>query len=281
MFLSRGIFSRKDGSPQQVNIAELEESLIAADAGAQVAAAIAAQLKEESPPPAEVRARLESILENRLLRLEAALPSSRAKPFVVMLAGVNGSGKTTTIAKMCRMFALDNKKVLLAAGDTFRAAAREQLQEWALKLGGVEVLDGGAHKPSAAAFDAVSAGVSRGVDIVLIDTAGRLPTQPHLMAELLKIKKAATKAMPGAPHEMLLVLDGSTGQNAINQARAFSEGAGVTGFAITKLDGTSRGGFLLSLAESLPKPVRFIGTGESADDLIPFDAKTYARELLG
>ncbi len=279
VFLSRGIFAKN--KPRLFCGAELEESLIAADAGAAVAAGIVSELAAASPPPENARGMLEDILEKRLLRLEASLSVSRARPFVVMLMGVNGSGKTTTIAKMCRLFAREGKSVLLAAGDTFRAAAREQLQEWAVKLGGVEILDGGGKNPSAAAYDAVAAGVSRGSEIVLIDTAGRLPTQPHLMAELEKTKRAAGKAMSGAPHELLLILDATTGQNAINQMRAFANGAGVTGIAVTKLDGGSRGGFLLALAEAQPKPVRYIGTGESPDDLLPFDAKTYARELLG
>lgn len=275
VFLSGGIFSR---APKWSG-AELEESLIAADAGAKVAAAIVAELAKQAPPPEMMREKLAEILHRRLLCLEKPLEVDGARPFVIVLAGVNGAGKTTTTAKLCRLFARRGKRVLLAAGDTFRAAAREQLTEWAAKLGGVEVLDGGARNPSAAAFDAVSAGVARGADIVLIDTAGRLPTQPHLMAELEKTRRAAAKAMENAPHETLLILDGTGGQNALHQARAFYEGAGVSGLVITKLDGTSRGGFVLALAEALALPIRYVCTGETADDIKPFNAKEYAKAL--
>lgn len=276
VFLSGGIFSR---APKWSG-AELEESLIAADAGARVAADVVAELAKDAPPPDAARAQLAGVLHRRLLCLEHPLDVGAAHPFVIVLAGVNGAGKTTTTAKLCRLFARGGKRVLLAAGDTFRAAAREQLDEWASRLGGVEVIDGGAKNPSAAAFDAVAAAAGRGADIVLIDTAGRLPTQPHLMAELAKTRRAAGKAMAGAPHETLLILDGTAGQNAIRQARAFAEGAGVSGLVITKLDGTSRGGFVLAMAEDLPLPVRYICTGEGADDIRPFDAKQYAEALV-
>ncbi|MGI9338774.1 MAG: signal recognition particle-docking protein FtsY, partial [Gammaproteobacteria bacterium] len=208
--MSGGIFSRApkwDG-------AKLEESLIAADAGAKVAAAVVAELAKHSPPPEAAREKLAEILHNRLLCLQHPLEVGEARPFVILLAGVNGAGKTTTTAKLCRLFARQGWRVLLAAGDTFRAAAREQLDEWATRLGGVDILDGGAKNPSAAAFDAVAAAAGRGADIVLIDTAGRLPTQPHLMAELQKTRRAAGKAMANAPHETLLILDGTAGQNA-------------------------------------------------------------------
>ena len=271
---------QKGGGAEKDKSATLEESLIAADVGAKIAAAVVAELADITPSPELAQTQLTAILHKRLQCLQMPLDIGNVRPFVIVLAGVNGAGKTTTTAKLCRLFARDNKRVLLAAGDTFRAAAREQLDEWAVRLGGVEIIDGGANNPSAAVYDAVSAGFARDVDVVIIDTAGRLPTQPHLMAELQKTRRAAAKAMPGAPHETLLILDGTAGQNAIHQARAFAEEAGVSGLAITKLDGTSRGGFLLSMAEELPLPVRYVCTGESADDIKPFNAEEYARELL-
>ena len=260
------------------SFAILEDALIAADVGVTTAADIvreAQTLTGGSP-----RDCLAAVLERRLLVLSASLNTVGFSPFVIVVMGTNGGGKTTTIAKLCRYFARQRKSVLLAAGDTFRAAAREQLREWAIKLGGVEMVDfSGA--PAAVAYDAAVAGAKRGTDIVLVDTAGRLPSQPNLMAELAKIRRATAKAIPGGPHELLLVLDASLGQNALVQLEAFSEAAGVTGLVVTKLDGSAKGGFLLALAAKSPKPVRFIGVGEGADDLAPFDASGYAQALVG
>ena len=215
----------------------------------------------------------------RLMRVESSLSPDGFRPFVIMTMGVNGCGKTTTIAKLCRRLTKEGKKVLLAAGDTFRAAAREQLKEWADKTGAAEMIVGG--DPGAVAFDGIRAGIARDCDVVIIDTAGRLPTQNHLMAELAKIRRAAAKAMSGAPHELLLVADATLGRNILRQAEAFSAAAGVTGIALAKLDGSAKGGFLLELAATMPRPVRFVGLGEGADDLAIFNADEYARALSG
>ena len=256
----------------------LEDELVMADAGLQTAADIVraarARPGDESPPQ-----KLAMECAERLRRLEASLAIGGQKPFVIMAMGVNGGGKTTTLAKLCRRFALRGKKVLLAAGDTFRAAAREQLQEWAGKLGGVEVVS--AADPGAAAYKGASEGARGGFDVVLIDTSGRLPSQKHLMAELGKIRRAVGKALPGAPHELLLVLDATLGRDTLRHLESFNAAAGVTGLALTKLDGTARGGFLLEAAMTMPRPVRFIGVGESADDLDLFNADHYARALAG
>lgn len=260
------------------SFAILEDALIVADVGVTTAADIvreAQTLTGGSP-----RDCLAAVLERRLLVLSASLNTVGFSPFVIVVMGTNGGGKTTTIAKLCRYFAGAGKSVLLAAGDTFRAAAREQLREWAIKLGGVEMVDFSG-PPAAVAYDAVVTGAKRGADIVLVDTAGRLPSQPNLMAELAKIRRATAKAMPGAPHELLLVLDASLGQNALTQLEAFSDAAGVTGLVVTKLDGSAKGGFLLALAAKFPKPVRFVGVGEGADDWAPFDASGYAQALAG
>ena len=258
--------------------ADLQDGLIMADVGAATAAQVvqAAQLRaDDNTPPVR---RLAAEISSQLRRLEASLATTGRQPFVIMVMGVNGSGKTTTIAKLCRRFANDGKKVLLAAGDTFRAAAREQLQEWADRLG-VEVVVGS--NPGAVAFAGVQSGTARGADIVIIDTAGRLPTQANLMAELGKIRRAAGKALAGAPHELLLVLDATLGRNTLRQIEVFSQAAGVTGVVLAKLDGSAKGGFLLEMAVQMPRPVRFIGLGEGADDLAIFNADEYADALAG
>ncbi len=258
--------------------AMLRDGLIMADVGVRTADSIAeaARARDENLSP---HRRLAAEIAARLMRVEATLSTAGWKPFVIMVMGVNGCGKTTTIAKLCRRLMQDGKKVLLAAGDTFRAAAREQLQEWADKTGAAEFVS--AADPGAAAFDGVRAGIARECDVVIIDTAGRLPTQSHLMAELGKIRRAAAKAMPGAPHELLLITDATLGRNVLRQVEAFAEAAGVTGIALSKLDGSAKGGFLLELAETIPRPVRFVGLGEGADDLEVFDADEYGRALAG
>ena len=258
--------------------AALRDGLIAADVGLQTADEVvrAARLRQNGSPARRVAEEIAS----RLAKTESILSTDGFRPFVIMTMGVNGCGKTTTIAKLCRRLTQEGKKVLLAAGDTFRAAAREQLQEWADKTGAAEMIT--AKDPGAAAFDGIKAGIARDCDAVIIDTAGRLPTQKHLMAELAKIRRAAAKAMPGAPHELLLVADATLGRNVLRQMEAFSEAAGVTGIALAKLDGSAKGGFLLELAANeRPRPVRFVGLGEGADDLAPFDADEYARALAG
>ncbi|HGS8511475.1 TPA: signal recognition particle-docking protein FtsY [Neisseria gonorrhoeae] len=201
------------------------------------------------------------------------------EPFVIMLAGINGAGKTTSIGKLAKYFQAQGKSVLLAAGDTFRAAAREQLQAWG-ERNNVTVISQTAGDSAAVCFDAVQAAKARGIDIVLADTAGRLPTQLHLMEEIKKVKRVLQKAIPGAPHEIIVVLDANIGQNAVNQVKAFDDALGLTGLIVTKLDGTAKGGILAALASDRPVPVRYIGVGEGIDDLRPFDARAFVDALL-
>ena len=197
-----------------------------------------------------------------------------------MLTGVNGAGKTTSIGKLAKFFQAQSKSVLLAAGDTFRAAAREQLMEWGTR-NNVTVIAQQGGDPGAVIFDAVQAAQARKIDIVLADTAGRLSTQTHLMDEIKKIKRVIAKALPGAPHEVLLVLDANTGQNALSQVKAFDSVLGVTGLVLTKLDGTAKGGVIAALAKTYPIPIRFLGVGEGLDDLRPFAAEDFVNALLG
>ncbi|WP_301669522.1 signal recognition particle-docking protein FtsY [Neisseria benedictiae] len=206
------------------------------------------------------------------------LPDTK-EPFVIMLAGINGAGKTTSIGKLAKYFQAQGKSVLLAAGDTFRAAAREQLQAWG-ERNNVTVISQTTGDSAAVCFDAVQAAKARGIDIVLADTAGRLPTQLHLMEEIKKVKRVLQKAMPDAPHEIIVVLDANIGQNAVNQVKAFDDALGLTGLIVTKLDGTAKGGILAALASDRPVPVRYIGVGEGIDDLRPFDARAFIDALL-
>ena len=220
-----------------------------------------------------------------LAPLQKSLVIGEATPTVIMVVGVNGAGKTTTIGKLTRHLAAADCKVLLAAGDTFRAAAREQLAIWADR-NRVEIVAQSGGDPAAVSFDAVAAGRARGCDVVIADTAGRLPTQLHLMDELRKVKRVIGKAQDGAPHEVLLVVDGNTGQNALAQVKAFDAALGLTGLVVTKLDGTAKGGVLAAIAgwcreTGRPVPVYFIGVGEKLQDLQPFDAREFAQALLG
>jgi fused signal recognition particle receptor len=210
----------------------------------------------------------------------ATIDVSRAKPFVILVVGVNGTGKTTTIAKLASRWTAEGKSVLLGAADTFRAAAIEQLQMWADRVGVPMVKHKAGSDPGAVAHDTVAAAKSRGTDIVIIDTAGRLHNKSHLMQELSKVRRVIDKELPGAPHETLLVIDGTTGQNGVNQAAAFLEAAKVTGMVVTKLDGTAKGGVILSIMRQFDIPVKYIGVGESADDLIPFDPNAYVDTLF-
>ena len=214
-----------------------------------------------------------------LAPLEKPLLINSQRPFVIMLAGVNGAGKTTTIGKLAKYFQSQGLSVLLAAGDTFRAAAREQLMVWG-ERNNVMVISQDSGDAAAVIFDAINAAKARGIDIVLADTAGRLPTQLHLMEEIKKVKRVIAKADPSAPHEVLLVLDANTGQNAIAQVKAFDDTLGVTGLVLTKLDGTAKGGVISAIAKTRPIPVRFIGVGESMDDLRPFVAKEFVEALF-
>lgn len=268
---------------------ELETALIMADAGMEATNALLTALrarvrKERLTEAAQAREALRDLLAQHLAPLEKPFVVGPAKPMVVMIAGVNGAGKTTSIGKLANAFQADGAQVLLAAGDTFRAAAREQLIEWGTR-NNVSVIaqDGG--DPAAVAFDAVNAGRARRMDVVMVDTAGRLPTQLHLMEELKKIKRVVSKADGDAPHEVLLVVDGNTGQNVLAQIRAFDAAIGLTGLVVTKLDGTAKGGTLAAVAAGSqgvrPIPVYWIGVGESIDDLQPFVAREFAAALIG
>ncbi|UOO82016.1 signal recognition particle-docking protein FtsY [Uruburuella testudinis] len=228
----------------------------------------------------ELRGALKDAIYDLIKPLEQPLvvPDS-SEPFVIMLAGINGAGKTTSIGKLAKYFQSQGKSVLLAAGDTFRAAAREQLQEWGAR-NGVTVISQASGDSAAVCFDAVEAAKARGIDIVLADTAGRLPTQLHLMEEIKKVKRVLQKSMSAAPHEIIVVLDANIGQNAVNQVVAFDDALGLTGLIVTKLDGTAKGGVLAALASSRPIPVRYIGVGEKIDDLRPFDARAFVDALF-
>jgi fused signal recognition particle receptor len=263
---------------------ELETALILADAGVAASAHLIAELKRRArrdgiADALELKQALQAALRELLEPIAVPLDVEAHRPFVIMLAGVNGSGKTTSIGKLARYYQARGKSVLLAAGDTFRAAAREQLAAWG-ERNNVAVIAQRSGDAAAVIFDAVNAATARGTDIVLADTAGRLPTQLHLMEEIKKVKRVIAKAAPGAPHEVLLVLDANTGQNALAQVRAFDDALGVTGLVLTKLDGTAKGGILAAIARERPIPVRFIGVGEGLDDLRPFDAAQFVSALL-
>ena len=263
---------------------ELEAALLMADTGVQATQHLLEDLKArvkaaKMTDPAGVKALLADGLAELLQPLEKALVVGAHHPTVVMVAGVNGAGKTTSIGKLTRHLSDSGASVLLAAADTFRAAAREQLVVWADR-NQVEIVSQEGGDPAAVSFDAVSAGKARGRDVVLVDTAGRLPTQLHLMEELKKIKRVVQKADATAPHEVLLVIDGNTGQNALAQVRAFDDTLGLTGLIVTKLDGTAKGGVLCAIAREKPIPVYFIGVGEKLEDLETFNAREFAQALL-
>ncbi len=263
---------------------ELEAALITADCGVEASRRIVARLRERAKKDrideaAGLRQALKDALAELLAPLERPLDAGAAKPFVVMVAGVNGSGKTTSIGKLAKWFQGEGRSVLLAAGDTYRAAAREQLATWG-ERNGVPVIGQQGGDPGAVVFDAVGAARARNVDVLIADTAGRLPTQLHLMDEIRKVKRVAGKALAGAPHEVLLVLDAGTGQNALAQVEAFDDAIGLTGLILTKLDGTAKGGAICAIAAARPIPVRFIGVGEGIDDLQPFSARAFAEALV-
>ena len=266
---------------------ELETALLASDAGYATTEWLIAQLRERARrnrigDASALKAALRELLAELLAPLEQPIDVDRAMPLVMMIAGVNGAGKTTSIGKLARHLRAIDKSVLLAAGDTFRAAAREQLVSWG-ERNQVQVVGNDGGDPAAVAFDAVKAGIARRSGVVMIDTAGRLPTQQHLMDELRKIRRVLGKAMEGAPHEVLLVLDGNTGQNMLAQVKAFDEAVQLTGLIVTKLDGTAKGGAIAALAftrRDRPIPVYFIGVGEGAEDLEAFSAKEFASALL-
>ncbi|MDP3520506.1 MAG: signal recognition particle-docking protein FtsY [Hydrogenophaga sp.] len=263
---------------------ELEDALLMADTGVKATQFLLDDLKRrvkeaKATEPSAVKGLLAEALADLLRPLEKPLVIGEHAPTVIMVAGVNGAGKTTSIGKLTKHLATEGASVLLAAADTFRAAAREQLGVWADRnLVDIVSQEGG--DPAAVAFDAVSAGRARGKDVVLVDTAGRLPTQLHLMEELKKIRRVVQKADATAPHEVLLVIDGNTGQNALNQVRAFDDALQLTGLVVTKLDGTAKGGVLAAIAMEKPVPVYFIGVGEKLEDLETFNAREFAQALL-
>jgi fused signal recognition particle receptor len=268
---------------------ELESALLLADAGVKATEFLLADLKRRVKEarvtePMAVKALLIDAVAELLAPLEGALQLGREAPTVIMVVGVNGAGKTTSIGKLTRHLAEAKQKVLLAAADTFRAAAREQLAVWAGR-NDVEIVSQQGGDPAAVSFDAVTAGKARGCDVVIADTAGRLTTQAHLMEELKKVRRTIAKAQPSAPHEVLLVVDGNTGQNALTQVQAFDEALGLTGLVVTKLDGTAKGGVLAAIAlwsreRPRPVPVYFIGVGEKLEDLQTFSAREFAQALL-
>lgn len=263
---------------------ELESALLMADTGVKATQHLLAEVRRKvqssgATRPVQVKNILAEALAQLLKPLEKSLVVGEFKPTVIMVAGVNGAGKTTSIGKLTKHLADSKASVLLAAADTFRAAAREQLAVWADR-NTVEIVSQEGGDPAAVSFDAVTAGKARGKDVVLVDTAGRLPTQLHLMEELKKIKRVVQKADASAPHEVLLVIDGNTGQNALTQVKAFDEALGLTGLVVTKLDGTAKGGVLAAIAQERPIPVYFIGVGEKLEDLETFNAREFALALL-
>jgi fused signal recognition particle receptor len=271
----------------EASLEEMEESLITADVGVKATQKLMETLRRQSPgsdedPAQQMSARLQTALIEMLRGSQPAAPKEppSARPWVVLFLGVNGVGKTTTIGKLAAQYRSAGKKVLLVAGDTFRAAAIEQLDIWGQRVG-VEVIK---HRPgadpSAVVFDGMQAAKSRGVDVLLIDTAGRLHTKVHLVEELKKIRRVINREQPGAPHETLLVLDATTGQNGLQQARVFKEATDINGIVLTKLDGTAKGGVIVGIQEELEVPVKYIGVGEDVEDLQPFDPARFVAALF-
>ena len=270
---------------------ELETALLAADCGVEATRDLIEELRasakrERLEDGAALKTALKAALLQRLAPLERELDTGAHKPCIIVVAGVNGGGKTTSIGKLAKWLQGRGGKVMLAAGDTFRAAAREQLATWG-ERNSVPVIGQQSGDPGAVVFDSIGAAKARGMDVLIVDTAGRLPTQLHLMEEIRKVKRVIAKAMPGAPHETLLVLDAGTGQNAIAQVRAFDEALGLTGLILTKLDGSAKGGVILGIAharsndpKTRPIPLLFIGIGEGIDDLRPFIASDFVEALI-
>lgn len=263
---------------------ELETILLTSDVGVAATQALLEDIKgrvqrQALSDTSQLKNALKDALMSLLAPLEQPLKTNTKQPYIIMLAGVNGAGKTTTIGKLTHLFQSEGKSVLIAAGDTFRAAAREQLQAWG-ERNNVHVVASEGGDPAAVIFDAVNSAKAKGIDIVLADTAGRLPTQLNLMEEIRKVQRVIDKAIPGAPHEILLVLDANTGQNAVMQVKAFDDALGVTGLVLSKLDGTAKGGVIAAIAQTRPIPIRFIGVGESIDDLRPFKASEFVEALF-
>ena len=263
---------------------ELESVLLTSDVGVSATLEILANVRNKVSlrglkDSSELKLALKDALLEVVQELEQPLDTSEHTPFVIMMVGVNGAGQTTSIGKLAKYFQQQGKSVMLAAGDTFRAAAREQLIEWG-KRNNVTVITQQSGDSAAVCYDAIQSAIAKKIDIILADTAGRLPTQLNLMEEIKKVKRVITKALPSAPHEIMLVLDANIGQNAINQVKAFDDALGLTGLVLTKLDGTAKGGVVCAIAKERPVPLRFIGVGESVDDLRPFVAEDYIDALI-
>jgi fused signal recognition particle receptor len=263
---------------------ELEEILIAADVGVETSMWLVERLRKlareaKISEPSQLPALLQQAMEEALADANPKMAVAPSGPTLYLVVGVNGVGKTTSIGKLAHRFRVEGKKVILAAADTFRAAAIEQLLEWGNRAGCDVVRHAAGSDPAAVIFDAIVAAKARNADVILCDTAGRLHNKTHLMAELAKIRKVAERELPGAPHEVLLVVDGTTGQNAISQAKAFSEVVAVTGMVVTKLDGTAKGGVMLPIVREYHIPVKWVGLGEGIDDLEPFDPAWFAKAI--
>lgn len=266
---------------------ELEGLLFSADLGVKTSGQLIEGVQQglkrgELQDPGKIK----DYIKQEILRIlksgeqPLSIDFSQTKPFVFMVMGVNGVGKTTTIAKIAHHYSVQGRKILIGAADTFRAAAVEQLEVWAKRVGAELIKQSKGSDPSAVAFDSIQAAKARGIDLVFIDTAGRIHTKINLMEELKKVKRITGRECPGAPHEILLVLDATTGQNAISQAKLFNEAVGVTGIALTKLDGTAKGGIIVGITEELKIPIRYIGVGEGMDDLKEFDASEFIQALF-
>jgi fused signal recognition particle receptor len=267
-------------------LARLETALLAADLGVTTTRQVLAAVREKVDRKALADAsQLKAELKAQLLSILQAAPAAKngtpdVAPHVIFVVGVNGAGKTTTIGKLANRLRAENRSVLLCAADTFRAAATEQLEIWAQRAGIEIIKQKHGADPAAVVYDACAAAKARATDAVIVDTAGRLHTKSNLMAELEKMRRTAGKVVPGAPHEVLLVLDATTGQNGLQQARQFTGSVGVTGIVLTKLDGTAKGGIVVAISRDLGLPIRFVGTGEKIDDLVPFDPATFVNSLF-
>ncbi len=279
-----GALLGRHGKIDEALYEELETLLLSADVGVGTTEYLLTEARkrvarERISDPAQLREVLKQALVSVLEPVAQPLAAEPQRPFVLLVAGVNGSGKTTSIGKLAKFYQAQGKSVMLAAGDTFRAAAVEQLRTWG-ERNGVPVLGQQGGDPAAVAFDAMQSAQARGIDLLIVDTAGRLPTQLHLMEELKKVKRVIARVAPDAPHEAMLVLDANTGQNAIAQVKAFDDALRLTGLTVTKLDGTARGGTIAAIARHKPIPVRFIGVGEGIDDLRPFQAREFVDALF-